>query len=152
MESVTRSDFYRLFALGCFDIIVTLPLGIINVVSILLGTDGSIQLTMTMDQDQFYSGWGVTHSDWAEGPFFFTKDEWFEAGFWDRFVVYLDEWLPPFLCLVFFAIFGLTKDTRNMYLRVFRKITKSSPKLGDETSRIVFQTANANPVLTTSHS
>lgn len=143
MESVTRSDFYRLFALGCFDIIVTLPLGIINVVSILLETDGSIQ---------FYSGWGVTHSDWSEGPFFLTKDEWFEAGFWTRFVVYLDEWLPPFLCLAFFAIFGLTKDTRNMYLRVFRRITKSSPKLNDETSRIEFRSANANAVLTNSHS
>lgn len=131
---VSTSDFYRLFALGCFDIVLTLPLGIINVVSSFLqGGPSAIPI-------QFYPGWTFIHTNWS--PDFIPKKVWITYGFWDQFSVHWGEWINPLLALIFFALFGISKDTRTFYRHILQKVFRAPINSKDEASVIVFQSGN----------
>lgn len=103
---LNQSYIYRVFALGCFDAFITLPISLINLVI-------SIQLTPIF---YFYQGWTFIHSDW--GPFLYSRSMW-STFKWSVFSVRWDEWINPFLALVFFSLFGLTPDARQGYRRLF---------------------------------
>lgn len=135
---VSTIDFYRLFALGCFDIVLTLPLGIINVVSSFLqGGSSAIPIP-------FYPGWTILHTNW--GPDFVPKKVWITYGFWDQFSVHWGEWINPLLALIFFTLFGISKDTRTFYRRILQKVFRVPKSLKDETSVIVFQSGDTQQV------
>lgn len=106
-EGLSQSHFNRMLALGCFDILITLPIVIILLVIDIL--DGG--------NFEFYQGWTYIHTQWGAAPV--PKSEW-SATIWNRFLLRWDEWINPFYALVFFVLFGLTSEARNGYRRFFR--------------------------------
>lgn len=102
------SQFFRMFALGCFDAFITLPISIMSLVN---------NIVVTGPLFQFYQGWTFVHSDWE--PLLAPTSAW-STSKWGVVSVYWDEWLSPFFALVFFALFGLTPEARNGYRRFFR--------------------------------
>lgn len=60
---LNQSQFFRMFALGCFDAFITLPVSLTSVV-------GSI--VQAGSQFRFYQGWAFVHTDWE--PQFFSKE------------------------------------------------------------------------------
>lgn len=104
---LSQSHLYRLFALGCFDLIVTLPIAVTNLVFNFISDPSFI----------FYQGWTLIHSDWE--PALIPKSIW-SADKVSASTVYWDEWINPFLALVFFALFGLTSEAREEYRKLFR--------------------------------
>lgn len=105
---LSKSDFYRVFALGCFDVIITLPIAITNVV---------VSITELGPLFVFYPGWTYNHSDWY--PESFPKSMWSTIK-WSVLSVHWDEWVNPFYAVVFFVLFGLTAEARTGYRKFFR--------------------------------
>lgn len=104
---LSQSHLYRLFALGCFDLIVTLSISVTNLVFNIMSDPPFI----------FYQGWTLIHSDWE--PALIPKSIW-SADKLSASSVYWDEWINPFLAFVFFALFGITSEAREEYRRIFR--------------------------------
>lgn len=105
---LNESYFFRMFALGCFDSFITLPIAITSLATSIM-QEGPLF--------NFYQGWALIHSDWE--PAFFSKSIWSTEKM-AVFSVYWDEWIHPFFALVFFALFGLTPEARKGYRRLFR--------------------------------
>jgi len=110
-EGLSQSHFNRMLALGCFDILITLP-----IVIILLVVD-----IFASAHFEFYQGWTYIHTEWEAA--LVPKSEW-SATIWDRFLLRWDEWINPFFALVFFILFGLTPEARDGYRRLFRFLIK----------------------------
>ena len=97
-----RTDYYRIMALGCLDALLLFPIGIYNItVDVLQGRPLP-----------FWTGWAYVHTDWE--PFGLPSSVW-EQSIWDKLVVRWDEVINPALALVFFLIFGLTREARWNY-------------------------------------
>lgn len=103
-----ESQFFRMFALGCFDAFITLPIS----TTILI-----VNIDVTGPPFQFYQGWTFVHSYWE--PDFIPKSAW-STSKWVELTVYWDEWINPFYALVFFVLFGLTPEAKKGYRRFFR--------------------------------
>lgn len=103
-----ESQFFRMFAFGCFDSFITLPISITSLVANIARTGPSFV---------FYKGWTYNHSDWE--PVLYPKSMW-STKKWSVFSLYWGEWINPFLALVFFVLFGLTPEARKGYRRLFR--------------------------------
>jgi hypothetical protein len=109
--SVNRHRYFRIFALACVDILLTLPLGIINTTSLVIAATRSSSSSGV--KFPFYYGWTLLHSDWD--PVSIPYSELIDRGFWKIFQVYLTHWISPALAIVFFALFGLTSEARKSY-------------------------------------
>lgn len=107
-----QSQFFRMFTLGCFDSIITLPTSVTSLVG---------NIVLTSPQLDFYQGWTFIHSDWE--PSLVPKSMW-SMDKWEAFSVYWDAWINPFFALVFFALFGLTPGARKGYRRFFHFVGK----------------------------
>ena len=105
---VNRHSFLKLLALGLFDAVITLPLAIINLVQGLLQTKA----------DGFWPGWNVAHADLSAIPTV-TSQEWHSSGAWTIFTIRFDQWINPIFAVVFFLLFGLTKQKRAWYKGLF---------------------------------
>lgn len=105
---LNQSQFFRMFALGCFDSFITLPITVTALVTSI------IQLGPLFS---FYQGWTIIHSGLE--PSFIPKSAWSTIKL-GVFSVHWDEWINPFLALVFFALFGLTPKARKGYCNLFR--------------------------------
>jgi hypothetical protein len=112
--SVNRRHYFRILALACIDILLTLPLGVINATSQIL-TD--LHNPLLGYGFQFYYGWAVVHSDW--GPVAFSYSSQVNTGFWNCFGLYFQLWTLPVLAITIFVLFGLTSEARVTYWRVF---------------------------------
>jgi hypothetical protein len=110
--SVTRLNYFRILALACVDIFLTLPLGIVSIVTEVIH---EIHDPLPGFRFQFYYGWGSVHSDW--GPVAFTYSEVVEGGLWSIFVHYFQQWTSPILAIAIFSLFGLTLEARTTYWR-----------------------------------
>lgn len=102
---LNHSQFFRMFALGCFDSFITLPISI-------TGTVGNI--VSSSPKLVFYQGWTAMHSDWE--PIFIPRSIWSTDKLF-VFALHWDEWINPFFALVFFALFGLTLGARKGYCK-----------------------------------
>lgn len=132
--SVNRANYYRILALGCLDILITLPIQSIDIVTNFLGTNAV-----------FYPGWNSVHSDWS--PIFIPAHGpggWAET-FWRNFLIRWDEWIRVLLASIFFLLFGFTKEARKVYMTVFWSIISifgfKQPAM-EEASNIVFGSLN----------
>lgn len=139
-----RSQFLRMFTLGCFDALITLPISITGVVTNVVGNDSLLT---------FYQGWTFIHSDWE--PVLTSKSVW-STDRMSALSVYWDEWINPFYALVFFALFGLTPDAREGYRRFFRYLRRPfGVTQGDNTEEgfpdVVFQNGRGTNVTATSN-
>lgn len=104
---LNQSQFFRIFALGCFDSFITLPITITRMV---------INIVRTVPQFTFYPGWTSIHSNWEPG--LLPKSKWSISKL-GVFEINWDEWVNPFYAMVFFGLFGLTADARKGYRRFF---------------------------------
>jgi len=113
--TVSTSVYFRVLAIGCVDILVTLPIGIIHIAT---------SVTAVRHQGlpfPFYQGWTFTHTGW--GPFGLPfKIAVLSTGFWDIFGFYISLWSSVILGFAVFALFGLTGETRATYLAGLRVI------------------------------
>lgn len=127
--AISRGSYLRIMALGCFDVVIVLPLSILLLVQ---GYEGAPIV--------FWPGWKAIHSDWR--PVSVPASEW-KPFPWDNFEVRWDEWINVLLAVVFFALFGLTEEASHIYRNAFSAIGRRfgySPVVKAEASAVVFDT------------
>lgn len=107
---LNQSQFFRMFALGCFDSLITLPISLMTLVVNIAGNGPRFK---------FYQGWTAIHSGWE--PLIVPKSIW-STSKWVVVSVHWDEWISPFWALVFFSLFGLTSEARQGYRGLFQFI------------------------------
>ena len=126
--------------LGVFDVIITLPLAVIVLVTdLLFGGDIS-----------FWPGWKAIHGDFSTIPTF-TSEEWKAAGFWTIFEVRFYQWINPIFALAFFLLFGLTEQKRSWYRSIFWRAVKPfgfRPRVDPVVSSIAFG-SGPGPIINT---
>lgn len=104
-KGLNRNHFYRMLALGCFDVFITLPSNTTSlIISVLNG-----------ESIEFYEGWTFIHSEWE--PILIPKTVW-SIDKWTTFLMYWDMWINPFFALIFFALFGFTAEAKECYRRL----------------------------------
>ncbi|KZV59129.1 STE3-domain-containing protein [Peniophora sp. CONT] len=110
-NSVSRMNYFRLFALASIDIILTLPIGIVNIV---------LAITDSLDQSNghwlFYSGWTFLHTGWE--PVAFSYATLATKGTKTLTQRYFVQWTSPALAFAIFGLFGVTAEARVSYWRV----------------------------------
>jgi len=139
--AINRAGFYRLIWLGMLDVLVTFPLALSQIVN------------SALDQPMaFWPGWHAIHKVWTPLPV--PKSTW-DASFGGRFNVHLPQFFSPFVALVFFSIFGFSREATWKYRWVWGKVrslvrrnskaTGSSPKVDVE---IAFKEGESTSTLT----
>jgi hypothetical protein len=110
-SSLSRGFYIRVLALGCLDILWTLPLGIFKVtLDVLAGLETSGQFSFTLP-------WHVLHTDTA--PFGVSYKDFVSQGPAAIVVeLYFIYWAPVCAGFVIFALFGLTEASRASYARI----------------------------------
>lgn len=110
---IRPENYLHVMALGCLDILVTLPIGILDFV-----------LDFSPFHDlRFWPGWAAAHEDWHKPIDRFTATEW-HSSVWDNFGVRISEWTNVLLALIFFLLFGLTRKARARYACAFWTIAR----------------------------
>ena len=128
--TMNRSGFLKLLALGLFDILLTLPIQILSFVQDIL------QVGIT----GFWPGWKAVHASFSTIPTF-TSEEWKSAGFWTVFSIRFDQWVNPIFAVVFFLLFGTTKQKQDWYRSIFWKVMQPfglEPRVDPVASDVVF--------------
>ena len=127
---MNRSGFLKLLALGLFDILLTLPITILQlVIDILQG-----------DITGFWPGWKTAHASFSTIPTV-TSEEWKSAGFLTVFSVRFNQWVNPIFAVAFFLLFGTTKEKRDWYRSIFWKVMRPfglKPRVDPVASDVVF--------------
>ena len=109
--TLNEKTFFKLLALGLFDILITLPLTILQLVGDIL------QRSIT----SFWPGWNFVHASFSTIPKI-TSEEWKSAGTWTVFGIKFDEWVNPISAIAFFLLFGITDQKLAWYRSIFRKV------------------------------
>ena len=128
--TMNRSAFFKLLALGLFDILLTLPITILQIVQDIL-QDGITG---------FWPGWKAVHASFSTIPTV-TSKEWKLAGFWAVFSIRLSQWVNPIFAVAFFLLFGTTKQKRDWYRSIFWKVMRPfglEPRVDPVASDVVF--------------
>lgn len=119
-HSVSHTTYLRILALASIDILLTLPIGIVNV---------TLDIVAELDQNifQFYPGWTFVHTGWEPVARFPYADTTAALA-----QLYFSYWTTPVLAFVIFGLFGVTSEARKSYWRVIHKMTglfgwRSSP-------------------------
>jgi hypothetical protein len=130
-DSVLRNRYFRILAVGCADIVLTLPLGILDVV------DDVLSNFEVSGDFPVYPGWVAVHTNW--GPISTSLPELLESGgFWNNFGFYMSSWTSVILGFAIFGLFGLTNEARATYwrgiqavLRIFghKPVVRESPAM-----------------------
>lgn len=94
-NAVSHVDYWRIFAMASFDIVFTLPFGIVTLSLFLL--------SLERDAANFYSGWNMIHSEWTPT----VK----ESSTYSDFI----RWMNPVLSAVIFGLFGTTPSACAAY-------------------------------------
>ena len=104
--SVSRKTYFRILALASIDIMLTLPIGIVNVV---------LNATAALAQGglPFYWGWSVLHTDWE--PVGISYADLKANGTASLGQFYFSHWTSPALAFVIFGLFGLSSEARASY-------------------------------------
>ncbi|KAJ7473100.1 hypothetical protein B0H11DRAFT_1918963 [Mycena galericulata] len=104
---MSRTSYLRILALGCLDIVITLPISIINLVSFsfLATLSGPSSLPA-------YVGWQTNHANFSASgvPYADLTDT-----PWDTFTTYFDYGQYTVLAVAIFALFGMTSSARSAY-------------------------------------
>lgn len=122
-----RARYIRVLALGCVDILLSLPVGIISFV-LSVGVGPTIP---------FWPGWSEIHTAWAPLPT--TAEQWLSDP-WFRFRIYWNSWVNVFFAVTIFALFGLNPESRKVYGRVLGTTRESVAKVSEWTSSVITST------------
>ncbi|VDB87009.1 unnamed protein product [Peniophora sp. CBMAI 1063] len=108
-DSVSRTNYFRIFALASIDVLLTLPIGIATIVI-------SVEDMLSFGPMPFYFGWNVDHTDWQ--PPSITYDALVSEGTFSVAEHYFGYWTSPVLAFVIFGLFGVTPEARASYWRI----------------------------------
>lgn len=136
-SNLDRGSFFKIMALGIFDILLTLPVGVFDLVLEIL--EGDIPT--------FWSGWRASHSEFSSIPTV-TAIEWKSGGFGAVSSIIISQWSNPLYAIVFFTLFGLTEKNRQWYANLFWKILElfgCKPRQNYMASDIVFHSTSVPP-------
>lgn len=128
-----RGSFFKILALGLFDILIALPVGIFSLV-----TDVLEQSVPT-----FYPGWTAVHSGFSSVRTV-ASNEWKSSGFGSVSSIRISQWSNPLFAIVFFALFGLTDRNKLWYCNLLWKVLRPfgcKPRQEPVTSDILFGSA-----------
>ena len=113
-SSTSRPGYYRLFALASVDMLITFPVGIVNVTLVI------VQDLHSPRGLPFYDGWAATHRDWT--PLSSPYTDVLSGGRSGLAQFYFSNWVTPCLSFVIFALFGFTPNARSAYMIMLRWI------------------------------
>ncbi|KZV65972.1 fungal pheromone STE3G-protein-coupled receptor [Peniophora sp. CONT] len=108
-NSVSRTNYYRIFALASIDILLTLPIGIANIIL-------AVTQLLSLGAMPFYFGWTYDHTDWE--PESYSYGEVVASGPSETAQQYFAQWTSPVLAFAIFGLFGVTSEARASYWRV----------------------------------
>ncbi|VDB84664.1 unnamed protein product [Peniophora sp. CBMAI 1063] len=111
--TVSRTNYLRVLAVASTDMLLTLPIGITNLVLFVLSSPHEMT---------FYPGWEHVHSHW--NPTSESYSKLLERGTFNVARTYFTRWTSPVLAFAIFALFGLTTQARATYWRPFSSIKK----------------------------
>ena len=108
-NSVSRNNYMRILALASIDVLITLPIGIANIVL-------NVTEMLSRGPVPFYFGWTYDRTDWAPVGYSYAEI----VGFGTSSVVqlYFTQWTSPILAFIIFGLFGVTSEARASYWRV----------------------------------
>jgi hypothetical protein len=111
---LSRNNYFRILALGCVDILLTLPIGILSLVIMIQA------MLQSPGVFSFYYSGEFTDPNWA--PFIVSWAELQGAGFWNVFSYYFQRWVSVVLGFAIFALFGMTPAARQSYGDAFNAL------------------------------
>jgi len=106
--SVPTNKYFRILAVSCMDVLLTLPTGIIIYVTTILGS------LRSESSFPFYGGWDKIHAVWQ--PVGIPLRDQLSLGPWYGFEFYLATWSSIILGFAIFALFGFTAQARATYM------------------------------------
>ena len=125
--------------LASMDIVLTFPVSVLVLITGHIGNELIV-----------WPGWDLLHNNWD--PIQLPASHWL-ANFWQNFTIRWNEYINPLFAIVFFVIFGMTEEARNMYRSAFFAVLahvfgyKRRPAVGErEKSAIAFESFQVNPV------
>ena len=108
-NSVSRSHYMRILSLASIDVVITLPVGIANIVL-------NVAQSLSRGPMTFYYGWIYDHTDWE--PVGYSYAETVASGTSIVAQTYFTQWTSPILAFVIFGLFGVTSEARASYWRI----------------------------------
>ncbi|VDB92345.1 unnamed protein product [Peniophora sp. CBMAI 1063] len=111
-SSTSRPGYCRLFALASVDMLITFPVGLVNV---------SLVIVQDLHSERglpFYDGWAATHRDWT--PLSTPYSDVLAGGRSGLAQFYFSNWVTPCLSFVIFGLFGFTPNARSAYMIMAR--------------------------------
>ncbi|KZV65777.1 fungal pheromone STE3G-protein-coupled receptor [Peniophora sp. CONT] len=107
--SGTRTNYIRVLILASIDLLLTLPIGIVNIVLGITSWRHNFPLP-------FYWGWTFLHSDWE--PLSVSYAEFKASGSANFALYFFNKWTSPVLAFTIFGLFGVTSEARASYWRI----------------------------------
>ena len=101
---MSRTNYYRVFALASIDIILTFPIGI-AIIALFLAN-----VVADTGHLPFYRGWTAVHTNWD--PVSLSYEEVLGEGISSVAHFYFVQWRSPILAFAIFGLFGVTKVAR----------------------------------------
>ena len=117
---VSRNRFLRVLAIGCLNIVFTLPQGIVYTVNM------AIMLHLNTAQDNtsiWYDGWTFIHSNWDPKSLSLERF-WAKQSQLVRVDINFGIWTSIILAFAIFALFGVSKAARESYWRIICSIAR----------------------------
>ncbi|VDC07897.1 unnamed protein product [Peniophora sp. CBMAI 1063] len=108
-NTISRTNYLRILILASIDVLLTLPIGITNIVLKVVPALKNSGLPV-------YPGWTVLHTNWSPVSFSYSRIK--ASGTAGLAQFYFTHWTSPVLALAIFALFGLTTEARVSYLRI----------------------------------
>lgn len=107
--SVSRTNYLRILAVASVDILLTLPIGVTNVILNVISAKTSAGI-------HFYWGWNFLHTDWKPVDYSYADIK--SLGTATLAGLYFSIWTSPVLAFVIFGLFGATTEARASYWRI----------------------------------
>lgn len=135
-SSVSQGDYLRVLALRCLNVFLTLPTGVIQILTVALETSVV-----------FWPGWSYVHRNWSEVPQLPSNIR--TPVLWVDFEI--KEWLAVVYAVVLFLLFGLTQEAKYKYKQSFwavaRPLGLKQPEERVEVSEIMFNSLSSSSTL-----
>lgn len=110
-ETISHTNYLRILILASIDILLTLPIGIVNIVLKIISAVEASALPL-------YPGWSSLHNNWDPVAFSYARVK--MGGTAGLVQFYFSHWTSPVLAFAIFGLFGLTTEARMSYWNVIR--------------------------------
>lgn len=103
---ISGTVYLRVMILACVDAVLTLPISL-----------KEFAFSLAPPPTIFYSGWSEVHANFSSIPIF-PASEW-NTDVSKTIDVVKNLWSNPFVALIFFVVFGMSREARTTYRRLF---------------------------------